>query len=90
MLSIPLYVFVLIYAILFAIIAILFFINLYHLAATASVTVVSMFVTIVVLASAGIVLFFTIGFLTAIEWDQTVKLFDSNWFSSSQDPFLSD
>jgi hypothetical protein len=61
------------------------FVNLYHLATTASLTLVSFAFTFFILSAATIILYFTAIFLIDVNWTQS--LFGQTPLESFSDPF---
>lgn len=84
--NISLYIFLFVYFLFIVAFLIFTFVNLYHLATTASLTPVSFVFTFFVLASAVIILYFTAMFLINVDWTQS--LFGGvNTTGNFSDPF---
>jgi hypothetical protein len=81
MISIPLYIILFFYFIFLAIFATFILINLYHIVATASFTLVSFMTTFFIFASTILILYFTIELLgaAAIDWKTPLISFDTTW-----------
>ncbi|MDD2758463.1 MAG: hypothetical protein PHD72_03790 [Patescibacteria group bacterium] len=81
MLTLPLYVFLIIYFVFLFFFGLFFLINIAHLYQTAALTVASFIVTLIMLAAIAIIIWATWYLLQNTDWTQTVTLFDSSWFS---------
>lgn len=84
MITIPLYVFLLLYFVFLAVFVSFMLINLYHIVASASFTLVGFIMTFFIFAGTVLVCFFTIDLLASagIDWQQRITLFNAEWFSS--------
>ncbi|OGH68817.1 MAG: hypothetical protein A3J66_02045 [Candidatus Magasanikbacteria bacterium RIFCSPHIGHO2_02_FULL_47_14] len=81
MISIPLYVFFILYLLLAAVFTIFLLINFFHLVGTASLTLTSFVITVFVLGSATLVLFGTFILLqgVGVDWRAPLTLFNFEW-----------
>lgn len=81
MLSIPLYIFLLLYLLFLAVFVSFMLIMLYHILSTGSLTMVSFFISFFVLASTVLILYGTSELLLQadIDWRQGVTLFNASW-----------
>ncbi|PIT86249.1 MAG: hypothetical protein COU33_04245 [Candidatus Magasanikbacteria bacterium CG10_big_fil_rev_8_21_14_0_10_43_6] len=82
MIAIPLYVILFLYFLFLAVIATFVLINLYHIVATASFTLVSFTMTFFIFAGITLVLYYTAQLLhhAAIDWKTPLVLFNVDWF----------
>jgi len=80
--SVPLALFLYAYFLLIGLFLIFFFIDIRHLFFTGSITMLSFFITFIVLARAVLSIFFTWQFLGGVDWQQNIKLFDQAWLSA--------
>lgn len=83
MVTIPISVFLIIYFIILAILAIFFAVNFFHIVFTGTNTFSSFLTTLFVVASVALILFGTWYFLQNIDWTQTITIWDSAWFNQS-------
>lgn len=79
MITIPLYVFLLIYFVFLLIFFLFTGINIYHIFASASFTSVSFVMSMVVIFLTLATFYLTAMLLGGVQWGQTVTLFDLNW-----------
>ncbi len=81
MISIPLYIFFILYLIAVVVFVIFLLINMFHLIGTASFTMVSLTMTIFVLGGATLVLFGTFVLLQNlnVDWRAPLTLFNVDW-----------
>lgn len=82
MITIPLYIFLIIYSLFLLAILILFFVNIKHLFTTGSLTASSFLITIFVLAAATLIIWFTWALLIGTNWANGFVFFDSSWFNA--------
>ena len=84
MIAIPLYILFILYTLFLATLAVFLLINLYHIIATASFTLVSFLITFFVFASLALVIYGTWVTLVGneIDWQQPLVLFNGEWLSS--------
>lgn len=83
MVVIPISVFLIIYFILLAVLAIFFAVNFFHIVLTGTNTFSSFLTTLFVVAAVALILFGTWYFLQEINWSQTITVWDSAWFDQS-------
>lgn len=81
MVTIPLYTLLFIYFLFLAIFAVFLFINFYHIVMTASFTLSSFLVTFIIFTLTALTLYFTWQFLSEVDWQITLTVFDSSWFT---------
>ena len=79
--SLPLYVFLFLFFGFLLIFLIFFFIDVYHLFETSSLTLTSLAVTILVFAVSALTLFITWYLLQNVNWKIPITLFDSSWIT---------
>ena len=79
--AIPLYVFLFLYFIFLAVFLSFSIINFYHIIVTASFTISSFTISFFILALTVLTLYLTGTLLVDINWQTTVMVFDSSWFS---------
>ena len=82
MVTIPLYTLLFIYFLFLAIFAVFLLINFYHIVMTASFTLSSFLVTFIIFALTALTLYFTWQFLSAVDWQISLTVFDSSWFTN--------
>lgn len=82
MITIPLYSFLIIFFIYLVIFGLFFLINFGHLFQTAALTFTSFFVAILLIAASLVVLWGTWYFLSDVNWQQSVTVFDTAWFGN--------
>lgn len=87
MVTIPLYIFFFIFLGALLIIGIFYFISISHLFATANLTFASFVITFIVFALATFALYGTWFYLRGTDWQQSVKIFDKNWFGGNN-PYI--
>ncbi|MFA5128242.1 MAG: hypothetical protein WC457_04590 [Patescibacteria group bacterium] len=80
MLTIPLYSFLIIYAILFLFFVFFFLVNVGHIVATGSITFGSFIMTMFILLASLAVLWFTWYILQNMDWTQGLTIFNKEWF----------
>ncbi len=73
--SIPLYLFLIIYLVFFAIVAIFVAINIYHIFLSASFHLPSLVITVFVLSSQLLIILVTFYLLRDVSWGETVFTF---------------
>ena len=83
LISIPLYIFLFIYLAFIALFITFFVFNLIHLMHTGGTTMVSLTVTVLVLAAAAFTLFFTWAAVNNVDWKQTVDIHIANTFATN-------
>lgn len=83
MITIPISVFLIIYFIILAILAIFFAVNFFHIVLTGTNSFSSFLATLFVVAAVALTLFGTWYFLRDIDWSQTITIWDSSWFDQS-------
>ncbi|MBT3418904.1 MAG: hypothetical protein HOC34_01720 [Candidatus Magasanikbacteria bacterium] len=81
MITIPFYIFLLLYLLFVGAFAIFLFINLFHIFDSASLTLASFIFTFFIFALTILVLFFTWELVSAISLTEPVTIFDSTWIS---------
>jgi hypothetical protein len=81
LIAIPLYFFLYAYYFLIFIFLMFYFLNIKHLFFTGSVNLLSFFITFVTLALATLIVFFTWQQLDNVNWQQTITLFNQDWFT---------
>ncbi len=81
--TIPLYVILFIYLGYLVVVGVFSFINFTHLFHSGSLTLVSFFVTLLMVALAIITLYFTFIFLNEVDWRQTLTLWNNEWISNT-------
>ena len=79
MLTIPLYSFLIIYFALAAVLAIFYAVNFFHIVLTGTTTISSFFMTLLILAFVGFIIFGTWYFLQGIDWSQQITIWNSSW-----------
>jgi len=79
--ALPLYVFLFLFFGFLVIFAIFFLIDLYHLFETSSLTLTSLFITILVMAVSVITLFAVWYLLQDVDWQTQITIFDSSWIT---------
>jgi len=80
--SFPLYVFLFLFFGFLLIFAIFLFIDLYHLFETSSLTLTSLFITILVFAVSAFTLFIMWYLLQDVDWKTPITIFDSSWITN--------
>jgi hypothetical protein len=80
MISVPLYLFILLYLLVVLAFLFIFFIHIYHLVATASVSLVSIAMTLFVGGMMVLIIGFTFLILAGIPWGNAVPLLNTSWF----------
>ena len=81
MFSIPLSVLLLVYLVFIVIFFIFFFLNIYHLNHASSLTIVSFFVTVIILGSGLLVITATWSLLLEVDWRAPIITIDTaNFF----------
>lgn len=83
MISIPLYVFAIIYLVLLAGISIFAFVNIFHLIHTGTITVVSITVTFLFLVYSFAVLWYTATAVAGVNWSAPLIINFSSWFTGA-------
>ena len=83
MITIPLYVILFIYLAYLVVVGVFTFINFSHLFHSGSLTLVSFSVTLLVAALAAATLFFTFIFLSEVDWQQPLTLWNNEWISNT-------
>jgi len=81
MVIIPLYTLLFVYFLFLAIFAVFLLINFYHIVMTASFTLSSFLVTFIIFALTVLTLYFTWQFLSEVDWQATLTVFNSSWFT---------
>lgn len=80
MIAIPLYVFFLLYLIVVLGFGIIYFVHLYHIVATGSVTLLSIAVTLFVGGMMALIIGFTFLALADVSWTSSIPILNTNWF----------
>lgn len=80
--SLPLYVFLFLFFGFLVIFLIFFFIDIYHLFETNSLTLTSLAVTILVFTISALTLFITWYLLQDVDWKTPITIFDSSWITN--------
>lgn len=87
MISIPLYVALIGYFIFLFVFLVFFITNLMHIILTGATTSTSFVITLAVFTITVFTIFGTWYFLQNADWVQSVKIWDSSWFSSFSKTF---
>ena len=87
MLTIPISVFLIIYFIILAMLAIFIAVNFFHIIFTGTTTFSSFLATLLVFASVVLILFGTWYFLRGIDWSQTITIWDNSWLRGGNNIF---
>ncbi len=82
MLTLPLYILLIAYAIFLIIFFIFFIINLLHIVLTGTTTFTSFIVTFLIMALTAFTIYGTWYYLQNTDWQQSVTLFDASWITS--------
>jgi len=88
MITIPLYIFLLIFLIAILIIGIFYFISISHIFTTANLTFTSFVITLAIFALASFTIYGTYFLLQDTDWKQSIKIFDQTWFGGSNNQFI--
>lgn len=82
MLTIPLYIFLIIFLLYIAVLSVFLLINIYHILSTASFTLTSFLFTFFVFGSFILTIAITFQMLTDanVDWTMPVRLLDASWF----------
>lgn len=86
MIALPLYLFLLLYLFIVAVFVIIYFVHIYHLVATASVSLVSTTVTVLVGGFMTLIILFTFLLLANTIWSAGIPLFNFDWFPGMFSP----
>ncbi|HBB37883.1 MAG: hypothetical protein UV82_C0010G0028 [Candidatus Magasanikbacteria bacterium GW2011_GWD2_43_18] len=78
--AIPLYAFLFLYLVFLTVFLAFSIVNFYHIVITASFTLVSFTTSFFILALTVLTFYLTTTFLTGVDWQTTVLIFDSSWF----------
>lgn len=81
MFSLPLYVFLILSLIYFAVFIIFFIINVGHLFQTAALTMTSLIFTILIVATSILLVWAAWYLLSGTDWGTPVTIFDTSWLS---------
>jgi hypothetical protein len=83
MISVPLYFFLFVYLLFVAVFVVFMLINLYHIIASASLTLPSFVMSFFIFAMTALVFYLTFQFLGAenVVWRDPVTLFNVDWFT---------
>ncbi len=79
--SIPLYAFLFAFFGFLVIFVIFFFIDLYHIFETSSLTITSLAVTIMIVSISALTLFLVWYLLQDVDWKTAITVFDSAWIT---------
>lgn len=79
MLSIPLYSFLLAYAVFLIVFVIFFLVNFFHILLTGTTSFSSFLVTIFVVALSAFIIFTTWNLLQATDWTQSITIWNRSW-----------
>ncbi|PIR03069.1 MAG: hypothetical protein COV60_02340 [Candidatus Magasanikbacteria bacterium CG11_big_fil_rev_8_21_14_0_20_43_7] len=79
--AIPLYIFLFVYLIFIAVFLAFSIINFYHIVVAASFTIVSFTISFFIFALTLLTLYLTYTLLVDINWQQTLLVFDTGWFT---------
>ncbi len=82
MLTIPLYILLIIYAIFLIVFFTFFVINLFHIIFTGTNTFTSFIATVLVISLSVLTLYTTWYYLQNTDWTQSVTIFDASWATS--------
>lgn len=82
MVTVPLYTFFFLYLAFLVIFAIFSFVNIMHIIATSSYTLTSLIFTLATLIMTLFIFFTTWQLLQGVDWQLTVKIFDTSWFTN--------
>lgn len=82
--QLPLYVFLFIYFAFLAIFALFVVINFFHIYSSGTLTLVNFCVTVSIAAITVFILFATFQSLQGTDWQQTLHLFNPQWFGGTQ------
>ncbi|HLD31410.1 MAG TPA: hypothetical protein VJB37_00765 [Patescibacteria group bacterium] len=80
--TIPLYIFLFAYLFFLTIFVAFSIMNIYHIVMTASFTLASFIITVVLLAITVLTLFFTWQFCITVNWSSALTIFDSAWLQN--------
>lgn len=80
MIAIPLYTFFILYLLVVLAFGIIYFVHLYHLVATGSVTLLSIAVALLVGGMMILILSFTFLALADISWTASIPIINTSWF----------
>lgn len=80
MVSIPLYIFLLVYLLVILLFLLIYFIHIYHLITTASVSLVSITITLFVGGLMLLIIGFTFLILSNMSWGNAIPLLNISWF----------
>lgn len=81
--NLPLYVFLFVYFGFLLIFGVFVGINFYHVFKSGILTFTNFLVTVLIAAATIFVLFGTFQLLQGTDWQQTITLFDLNWFAEA-------
>jgi glucan phosphoethanolaminetransferase (alkaline phosphatase superfamily) len=86
MLALPLYFLLIIYALFVLVVMYLMWVNLSHLLNTGTFTFTSLSVTLIMLALMLVIFFFTWQALAGVDWQESITIFNTNWFQGLFNP----
>lgn len=86
MISLPLYVFLLLYLLVVAIFVIIYCVHIYHLVATASVSLVSTTAAVLIGGMMALIIIFTFLLLAGTSWSAGIPLLNLDWFPGMFSP----
>ena len=81
MFTIPLYSVLIVYMLFLLIFAIFAFINIIHIIETGTLTIVSVFITTLVISLTFLILYFTWYLTQGTDWQQTITIFNTDWIT---------
>ena len=87
MITIPLFGFIIIYAVALAILGIFFTINFFHIILTGTTTISSFFITLFALASVALIIYGTWYFLQGIDLSQQITIWNKAWLGGGNNLF---
>lgn len=82
MVTIPLYIFLIIFFLFLIVFGLFFLINIGHLFQTAALTFASVLVAILLISASLLVLWGAWYMLSDVNWQQSVTIFDTAWFGN--------